>query len=142
MEQTALGRPNGVSKSKVPKLESLHVDSTEKETIRKGHYITIKIARNPTAFPCNTMEGQQIHLCQNLKSHPAQVHRFFPICGANIWSLDVTYACCSLNQQVQPPNYCKVINAKTNLSSHLVFVCPYSIKQKNTCPGIVAGKCE
>ena len=127
MEQTALGRPNGVSKSKVPTLESLHVDSTEKETIRKGHYITIKIARNPTAFPCNTMEGQQIHLCQNLKSHPAQVHRFFPICGANIWSLDVSYACCSLNQQGQPPNYCKVINAKTNLSSHLVFVCPYLI---------------
>ena len=77
MEQTALGRPNGVSKSKVPTLESLHVDSTEKETIRKGHYITIKIAPNPTAFPCNTKEGQQIHLCQNLKSHPAQVHRFF-----------------------------------------------------------------
>ena len=77
MEQTALGRPNGVSKSKVPTLESLHVDSTEKETIRKGHYITIKIAPNPTAFPCNTKEGQQIHLCHNLKSHPAQVHRFF-----------------------------------------------------------------
>ena len=141
MEQTALGRPNGVSKSKVPTLESLHVDSTEKETIRKGHYITIKIAPNPTAFPCNTKEGQQIHLCHNLKSHPAQVHRFFQS-AVQIFGLWMSLSCCSLNQQVQPPNYSKVINAKTNLSSHLVFVCPYSIKQKNTCPGIVAGKCE
>ena len=101
MEQTALGRPNGVSKSKVPTLESLHVDSTEKETIRKGHYITIIIALNPTAFPCNTKEGQQIHLCQNLKSHPAQVHRFFQS-AVQIFGLWMSLKCMLLLKSASP----------------------------------------